>query len=188
MIVGCNEILFDLQVQLRTNRPNCRCHKHIQVIYIYIYIVQIWLQLGRIPVLFCQRDQMSRIVDYLLIAVHAFSMITPLSVDKMLLAGYRKWYTNFRGLLFNVESTSSSLKQMTWTLTKHLEKKVNCNYTRILCNVFNKIWKQTPTKQQLYGHLPPISQTIPARYAGHFRRNKDKVMGSFPVDSHTWTY
>ena len=26
--------------------------------------------------------------------------------------------------------------------------------------VFDKIWRQHPTKQQLYGHLPPISQNI----------------------------
>ena len=30
----------------------------------------------------------------------------------------------------------------------------------MLCTVLNKSWKQHSTKQHLYGHLPPISQTI----------------------------
>ena len=34
------------------------------------------------------------------------------------------------------------------------------NYTRMLHVVFNNYWTQHPTKQQLYNHLPPISQTI----------------------------
>ena len=41
-----------------------------------------------------------------------------------------------------------------------VKKKQYRNYTRILWAVFNKFQKQQPTKRQLYGHLPPISQTI----------------------------
>ena len=33
----------------------------------------------------------------------------------------------------------------------------------MLCAVLNKLWKQHPIKQQPYGHLPPISQTIQIR-------------------------
>ena len=33
--------------------------------------------------------------------------------------------------------------------------------------VLNKFWKQHPTKQQLYGHLPPISKTIQIRQTRH---------------------
>ena len=36
-------------------------------------------------------------------------------------------------------------------------------YLTMLHAVLNKYWKQLPTKQQLYGHLPPIWQTIQAR-------------------------
>ena len=43
----------------------------------------------------------------------------------------------------------------TWTLTKRMEKKLDDNYTRMLRAVLNKSWRQDPTKQQLYGHLPP---------------------------------
>ena len=33
-------------------------------------------------------------------------------------------------------------------------------YTRMLRAVLNKYWKQHPTKQQLYGYLPPILKTF----------------------------
>ena len=42
----------------------------------------------------------------------------------------------------------------TWTLTKRMEKKLDGNYTRMLWSILNKSWRQHPTKQQLYGHLP----------------------------------
>ena len=48
----------------------------------------------------------------------------------------------------------------TWTLTKQMEKKLDGNYTRMLRAILNKSWNQHPTKQQLYGHLPPITKTI----------------------------
>ena len=48
----------------------------------------------------------------------------------------------------------------TWTITKRLEKTLDGNYTRRLRDVLNKSWKQHLPKQQLYGHLYPISQTI----------------------------
>ena len=48
----------------------------------------------------------------------------------------------------------------TWTLTKRLEKRLDSNYTRILRAILNRSWRQHPTKQQLYGHLPPITKTI----------------------------
>ena len=47
-----------------------------------------------------------------------------------------------------------------WTLTKCMEKKPDSNYTRMLWAILNKSWKQHPTKQQLYGHLPSIMKTI----------------------------
>ena len=51
----------------------------------------------------------------------------------------------------------------TRTLTKRMEKKLDCNYTSILRTILNKSWRQHPTKQQLYGHLPPISKAIQVR-------------------------
>ena len=67
----------------------------------------------------------------------------------------------------------------TWTLTKNMEKRLDGNYTRMLRAVLNISWKQHPTKQLLYGPLPPISQTIKerrARFAGHCWRSKAEII------------
>ena len=48
----------------------------------------------------------------------------------------------------------------TWKLTKRIEKKLDGDCTRMLRTRLNKSWKQHPTKQHLYGQLPPISKII----------------------------
>ena len=50
--------------------------------------------------------------------------------------------------------------QITKTLTKWMEKKLEGNNTRMLRVILNKSWRQHPTKQQLYGRLPPIIKKI----------------------------
>ena len=45
--------------------------------------------------------------------------------------------------------------------------------------IFNKSWRQHPTRHQLYGHLPSITKTIQVRrtrHAGHCWRNKDELI------------
>ena len=45
--------------------------------------------------------------------------------------------------------------------------------------VLNKSWKGIPTKQHLYGHLPPISltlQVIRTRHTGYCWRSKDELI------------
>ena len=37
---------------------------------------------------------------------------------------------------------------------------------------------KTPTKQQLYGHLPPISKTIQVRSTGHYLRSKEELISN----------
>ena len=67
----------------------------------------------------------------------------------------------------------------TWTLTKRLEKKLDGNYTRMLRAILNKSRRQHPTRHQLYGHLPPITKTIPVRrtrHAGHCWRSRDELI------------
>ena len=67
----------------------------------------------------------------------------------------------------------------TWTLTKWLEKKLDGNYTRMLRAILNKSWRQQPTRHQLYGHLPPITETIQVRrtrHAGHCWRSRDELI------------
>ena len=79
----------------------------------------------------------------------------------------------------------------TWTLTKHMEKRLDNNYTRMLQAILNKSWKQHPTKQQLYGHLPPIMKTIQVRrteHAGLCWISKDKLISNIFLwtPSHGW--
>ena len=67
----------------------------------------------------------------------------------------------------------------TWTLTKRLKKKLDGNYTRMLKAIWNKSWRQHPTRHQLYGHLPSIMKTIQVRrtrHAGHCWRSKDELI------------
>ena len=67
----------------------------------------------------------------------------------------------------------------TWTLAKWMEKKIDVNYTRMLQAILNKSWRQHPTEQQLYGHLPPITKTIRIRqtsHMGHCWRSRDKLI------------
>ena len=66
----------------------------------------------------------------------------------------------------------------TWTLIKHIEKKLDGNYTRMLRAILNKSWRQHHTKQ-LYGHLPPATKTIQirrSRAAGHCWRSRDEII------------
>ena len=67
----------------------------------------------------------------------------------------------------------------TWTQTKRLEKKLNGNYTRMFRAIWNKSWRQHPTRHQLYDHLPPITKTIQVRrtrHAGHNWRRRDELI------------
>ena len=67
----------------------------------------------------------------------------------------------------------------TWTLAKRLEKKIDGNYTRMLRAILNKSWRQHPTRNQLYCHLPPITKTIQVRrtrHAGHCWRSRDEII------------
>ena len=71
-----------------------------------------------------------------------------------------------------------------WTLTKQMEKNLDGNYTRILQAILNKLWKQNPTKQQLYDHRPPITKTIKirrARHAGYCWRSRNELISDVPL-------
>ena len=79
----------------------------------------------------------------------------------------------------------------TWTLTKRIEKKLDSNYTRMLRAILNKSWKQHPTNQQLYDHLPPIMKTIQVRrtrHAGHCWRSRDELISDVLLwtPAHGW--
>ena len=60
-----------------------------------------------------------------------------------------------------------------------MKKKLDGNYTRILQAILNKSWRQHLRKQQLYGHLPPITKTIKVRWTTHVGydwRSKDELI------------
>ena len=45
--------------------------------------------------------------------------------------------------------------------------------------ILNKSWRNTPTRHQLYGHLPPITKTIQVRrtrHAGHCWRSRNELI------------
>ena len=72
-----------------------------------------------------------------------------------------------------------SILQYGCTLTKHVEKKLDGNYTRMLRAILNKSRRQHTTKPQLYGHLSPITKTIKViwtRHAGHCWRSRDELI------------
>ena len=74
----------------------------------------------------------------------------------------------------------------TWMLTKRMEKKLDDNYIVMLRAILNKSWRQHPTKQQLYGHLPPIMKNFKirrTRHAGHCWRSRDALIS----DATLWT-
>ena len=67
----------------------------------------------------------------------------------------------------------------TWTLTKRLEKRLDGNYTRMLGAILKRSWRQHPTKQQLYGNLPPITKAIQirrTRHAGNCWKSRDELI------------
>ena len=67
----------------------------------------------------------------------------------------------------------------TCTLSKRLKKKPDGNNTRMMRPILNKSWRQHPTRNQIYGHLPPITKTIQVRrtrQAGHCWRSKDELI------------
>ena len=60
-----------------------------------------------------------------------------------------------------------------------MEEKLDDKYKIILRVVLNKSWRQQSTKQQVYGHLPPITRTIKirrTRHAGRCWRSKDEFI------------
>ena len=74
----------------------------------------------------------------------------------------------------------------TSTLTKRAGKKLHRYCTGMLRAILNKSGKQHLTKQQLLGHLPPITKTIQIRRRRHTRhcwRNKDKLKSNVLI----WT-
>ena len=99
--------------------------------------------------------------------------------------GTQTWLIKWNAVFYQTAVVLILLYECTtWSLSKRMEKKLDDNYTRMLRAVLNKSWRQHPTKQQLCGHLPPISKTIQVRrtrYGGHCWRIKDELMSDIPL-------
>ena len=71
-----------------------------------------------------------------------------------------------------------------------MKKKIDGNNTRMLRAIVNKSRRQHPIKQQLYGHVLPITQTIQVRrtrHAEHCWKGKDVLISDVlpcPPPSH----
>ena len=75
----------------------------------------------------------------------------------------------------------------TWMLLICMEKKLDGNNAKMLHTVL----KQHLPKQHLYGHLPPISQTISIRWSRHARhcwRSKNELIGDILLWTPTYGY
>ena len=75
-----------------------------------------------------------------------------------------------------------------WMLSKCVEKKLGGNYTRMLQPILNKFWKQHPAKQELYGHLPPISSKANKTCGTLLVKQGQSHMWCSSMDPYTWTY
>ena len=69
----------------------------------------------------------------------------------------------------------------TWTFSKKAEKRLDGCYTRLLMRAKNLSWKRHPTKSQIYGNLPSVSNVVKSRrvqFAGHCLRASSQVISS----------
>ena len=78
-----------------------------------------------------------------------------------------------------------------WTFTKCMEKAWRQQDKNAASNI-EHVFRQHPTKQRLYGHLPPTMKTIKikrTRHAGHSWRSKDNLVSDVLLwwtPSHGW--
>ena len=89
------------------------------------------------------------------------------------------WKSNLSVKISRIFFYCGCVDKTIWMLTKRIEKKLDDNCTRMLWVIWNKSRKQYFTKQQLHGHLPPISKTIQIRqtaHTGQYWRSKDKLI------------
>ncbi|XP_071793280.1 uncharacterized protein [Asterias amurensis] len=65
----------------------------------------------------------------------------------------------------------------TWTTTQKMNDRINGCYTQLLRRVLNIHWQDHTTNREVYGNLPPLSETIMQRrlqFAGHCLRTADQ--------------
>ena len=80
----------------------------------------------------------------------------------------------------------------TWTLSRHLENRLDGTCTKMLRSILNVSWTEHPTKRRLYGSLPLLSLIIREqrlRFAGHCWRSKNEIVSDLVLwrPSHGFT-
>ena len=78
-----------------------------------------------------------------------------------------------------------------WILTKRVEKKLDCIYTKMLPAILNKTSSNTPQNSSPMGNQPRIMKTIKIRRTlngGHCWRGKDELISDICLwtPSHGW--
>ena len=86
----------------------------------------------------------------------------------------------------------------TWTLTQTTQRRLDGPYTNLLRRVQNINWAEHATKENIYGNLPSISDTLMRRrlqFAGHYLRAESEVIStlllwdqSLPIRNRNRTY
>ena len=102
------------------------------------------------------------------------------AIDWLLITWKSNLFDKIKRNFFQAAVVSSLMHRCTsYTLKKRIKKKLDENCTRMIRAILNKTLKQHPTKQQLFGHLPPIPKTIQirrSRHMGHCWRRKDELI------------
>ena len=99
-------------------------------------------------------------------------------------------YGNSISLMWIFQAVAISVllySRTTRTLTKHLEKKFDGNFSRKLKAILNKSSKQHPKTRQMCCHLPPITETIRKNWTRYFEHCWKSKWDSF-IDYYTWTH
>ena len=108
-------------------------------------------------------------------------------IDKLSILWKSDFFDHIKREFFQAASVAILLYGCTtWTSTKRMEKKQAGNYSKMLRAILNKFWKQYPTKQQLYGHMSPISQAIQVRRKRHPRhcwQSKEEIISDVLWDT-----
>ena len=80
----------------------------------------------------------------------------------------------------------------TWTVTKTFEDRINGCYTQLLRRVLNISWRDHKTNEEVYGEIPPLSNSVRKRrlqFAGHCLRASDqpvsRVLFWTPSEGHS---
>ena len=100
-------------------------------------------------------------------------------LNRKCLRGLYLWLNKTLHKLFILDLVLFGVRYINHFRLFNAKKKLDSNYTRMLRAILNKSWRQHPTMQYLYGHLPPITKTIKirrTRHAGHCWRSRDELI------------